>query len=368
MSNGIQYGGRAMDERLSRTFNLLRFPLAVWVVLIHSGWSEVNIGGEVFASESLPVFKALSHLVCVGMGGCVVPTFLFISGYLFFRNGSFSWAGYRGKLQRRWHSLVIPYLVWNALTLLFLFAYQGVLAKLGYHFGQTPVSEYRWMEYVRCFWDVKSGAPINFQLWYVRDLILLSVLSPLLWLFLGKMKQMAATVFLLMAYAIYLSVWPPSPPMWSAVFYFVMGGYFSIYRIKIFDGFASPASRLLLSYPVILVILLIFFNENMTLWMASWPIGVLFLINVSYALPCAKRSLSPGVLKLAGMSFFLYCIHEPLLTLLRKVSYLLVRPEGDVVFLSIWLADAIILVSFVLLLGSFIQKKLPRVFKILNGR
>ena len=356
-----------MEERLSRTFDILRFPLAVWVVLIHSGWSEVVISGVTYGSGNLPIFRFLSHLICVALGGIVVPTFLFISGYLFFRSGTLSRDEYQRKIKRRMRSLVIPYFVWNVIVLLFSFIYQSILAQRGYVFGSVkPVFDYSIADFFHAFWDIKSGAPICFQLWYVRDLIILSILSPLIGFLLTSGKKVGCAVVLLIVYGVYVTYWPSFPPSWSSVLYFIMGGACSLYQFRIVDGFSSPITRVVLLYPLLFVAL--FLKGDISWLMASWPVGVLFLLNCVYLLPQTKIDLPSGLKKLAGISFFLYCIHEPLLTTLRKVTYLIIQPSSDLVFLCIWIGDAIVLVTFAVVLGLLIQTRANRLWAVLNGR
>ena len=356
-----------MDERLSRTFQLLRFPLAVWVVVIHSGWSEVLINGVTYGQGELPVYRALSHFLCISAGGIVVPTFLFISGFLFFREGSFSRDAYAKKLKNRFRSLVIPYILWNIGVLVFQFAYQTVLASRGYVFGSTrPVIEYDVIDFLRSFWDVKSGSPICFQMWYVRDLIILTFISPVIWLLLTCFRKLGGLFLLIILFVVYLTCWPSFPPKMSSVLYFVWGAYFSIYHIKLIDGFSSVFTRCLWGYPIVLLVLSC--TGNMHLLMASWPIGVLFLINFVYKFGRSDESLSDVRKYLAGISFFLYCLHEPLLTILRKISYLLVKPATDFSFILIWLVNVVMVVAIAIGLSMFLKKQMAWLWWLLNGR
>lgn len=356
-----------MDERLSRTFQLLRFPLAVWVVVIHSGWSEVLINGVIYGQGELPVYRALSHFLCICTGGFVVPTFLFISGFLFFRDGAFSREIYAKKLKNRFRSLFIPYIIWNIGVLAFQFLYQSVLASKGYVFGSVrPVIEYDVTDFLRSFWDVRSGDPVCFQLWYVRDIIILSIISPLIWFLLTRFKKLGGLFLLIILFILYLTYWPSFPPKASSVLYFVLGGYFSIYHIKLLDGFSSVLTRCLLCYPIILLV--VYYAGNVDLLMMSWPIGVLFLINLVYKLSSSGVSLSNTMKYLAGISFFLYCLHEPLLTILRKISYILLQPTTDFSFILIWLVNVFIVVAIAIGLSLFLKWRMAWLWRLLNGR
>ena len=65
----------------SKVITLLRFPLSVFVVLIHSSFSSFMIGGETLVVETYPVYYNISYLFSDIIGWIAVPLFFFISGY-----------------------------------------------------------------------------------------------------------------------------------------------------------------------------------------------------------------------------------------------------------------------------------------------
>ena len=108
-----------------------------------------------------------------GFARIAVPFFFLISGFLFFRNLD-SNAQLIAKIRRRFLSLVIPYLCWSTLWLIVL----GVVTSIESGTDNpirslVPDAPLEWL-YV---WALD---PIPGQLWFVRDLIGLSLLSPLL--------------------------------------------------------------------------------------------------------------------------------------------------------------------------------------------
>lgn len=65
------------NSRESKAISLMRFPLAVLIVLLHTG---VTCGDE-------DVAYYLCNYISAPIVVCAVPTFFFISGYLFFMGG-----------------------------------------------------------------------------------------------------------------------------------------------------------------------------------------------------------------------------------------------------------------------------------------
>lgn len=107
-----------------------------------------------------------------------VPMFFFISGFLFFLKKD----TYTSKWKKRFHSLVIPYIIWCAIGFLIPFFFQQIMG-LGHLFkgGEghlKPISEFEGWDYLKMFWNIRDGAPILSTLWFLRNLILLVALTP----------------------------------------------------------------------------------------------------------------------------------------------------------------------------------------------
>ena len=107
-------------QQIYKVFDLLRFPLIVGVVFIHSFGNPFDYGALNFHHLSgmdcyniirVSISKVLTH-VCV-------PTFYFISGYLFFK-GLETWnvEKFMQKLKRRVKTLLVPFLIWNTISIL----------------------------------------------------------------------------------------------------------------------------------------------------------------------------------------------------------------------------------------------------------
>ena len=137
-----------MTPYTSIAIRIVRFPLAVLVVFIHSVGPTDNIA-------YYPFRDFFSHTFC----SFVVPAFFIISGFLFFQRmeNGFTKKIYIKKLNSRISTLLIPYFVWNAVTL--------VIDLLKFYIGRPS-----WIDYgnasigeiiVHCFWgnvsDISSG-------------------------------------------------------------------------------------------------------------------------------------------------------------------------------------------------------------------
>lgn len=104
----------ASDTLQSQTIAFLRFPLIVGVVLLHSGFDNIELAEH-------PVCDNVSYLLSQVVATIAVPLFFFISGYLFFcKIDKFDGRVYVGKLKKRARTLPIPYIFWNLFTILLI--------------------------------------------------------------------------------------------------------------------------------------------------------------------------------------------------------------------------------------------------------
>ena len=83
------------NENLSKTIDLLRFPLALWVLFAHMGPTMENVFFADFSFFSWHgIYNFLGFFLSKVIGVVTVPTFFMISGYLFFVNfKDWSWEG-----------------------------------------------------------------------------------------------------------------------------------------------------------------------------------------------------------------------------------------------------------------------------------
>ena len=107
----------------------------------------------------------VEHLLSNALGQMAVPGFFLISGYLFFR----TLHGFRDigrKWQERVWSLLVPYGAWNVLW------YLAYVLTGRRHFSLTAMSE------------AAANHSCNPTFWYMYQLMLLTLLAPLLYLLL----------------------------------------------------------------------------------------------------------------------------------------------------------------------------------------
>lgn len=232
-----------VDTLDSKVIHTLRFPLICLVVCVHSfsfikGWnvdalSLQNISGaDIYSLFCISISMSLAHIA--------VPTFFVISGFLFFKGlERWNWDIYKGKMRKRIYTLLIPYLIWNTIFIIikitplvggvFLNKLDGsVLSEwwyknnglLMYYHADTFVERISW------FFGGEGlfSFPILVPMWYIRDLIVLLMLSPIIYWVARK------RIYFLLILAVYITgIYPFIPGLSpSPLLFFSVGAYFSL--------------------------------------------------------------------------------------------------------------------------------------------
>lgn len=344
----------------SKTIDTLRFPMAVAVVMLH---------------YSLSVFKGATgalHVLCLlfheGVCLLAVPSFFFISGFLFF-NGlqHWTWAGWGQKLKRRLQSLLLPYLLWNLIALLAFWAYNRLQG--------SPVGLYEYFQTnggLGVFWNVHGGLPIGPQsgpidgpLWFIRDLMYFVLAAPAVYLFIKWTKAYGV----LGICVLYLTI-PGSVP--SGFVFFVMGAYLQLSGKNLLQFFRPARLWLYGLFIPLLVLCCIshgfpeYWNRFCRFFFLVGGIGTVFCLLASYLEKRPDYQVCPF---LAKSSFFVFALHEILV--LRKIATPAVRAiipadtalGGIVAFFLVPALAVGICLGFLYILQRF----LPRTAVLLTG-
>lgn len=355
------------DEILSRTISFLRFPLIVAVVMIHADLSQMILNGTSVVDEgAFPLFKTLAHVFSYELPGTAVPMFFFISGFLFFYRSGFSWRIYGTKLKRRARSLLIPYLLWNVAVFVLFLLTQIFLPSLASGQGNLRISEYTFTDWLRLFWDHSDGHPICYQFWFLRDLMVIILLSPVIFALIRGLQILAP----LLLGAIWALDIVPSVPGFStsAVFYFTFGAWFSLTGRNFAVCFEKYRPWLAMLFAVLIVV-------STLAWHFDYDIPLLHPITIVIELMAAAAWTARGIrcekLKanhlLSDSSFWLYACHVMPIVLLMKCWLAFVRPLNEYTLIAGYMLIPVIIVVLGVASYALLLRVAPRFTKLVTG-
>lgn len=298
---------------------------------------------------------------------CAVPLFFVISGYLFFINiQSFSFQTYKKKFISRIKSILIPYLIWNALYILFhtiqSFAFPAQMAAL----GKTVIQEFTIMDYLSCFWrNSVMGAgneyfPINIPLWYLRDLFVMCLITPAIWLLLKYLKQW----FVVILAAIYLFAdWKGLCTGLSinGLLFFVVGSYFGFLKVKEF----RLSVCYIISVPVfaLLLVTCVFFANTEILHHLLILIGCIAIVTIFTASNKMERFEA-----YSSCSMMIYVMQVFWLSLFNQIYMHIIGLDSDFSrILSYFTLCALTVISSIII-TKIGRKTIPNAMRVLGYR
>lgn len=341
-----------MDNTLSKTFDLLRFPLALLVVYLHI--SPTLIFDNEITRLTKDVYPTYYYInLCIStFANLAVPCFFVVSGYLLSFNIKYlSFKIYLKKLRSRFYTLFFPYITWNLLC-------------VAYYFFTRQI----------CFFPSFTQifiTPINFPLWFLRNLIVLNLIFPFFW-FITKYLKIKFLIICIIGY-MFTPIYLPPNIRWdlhfsilSALFFYV--GVFSGYSKISFNKLNTIDRICLLSLGCISYIILIIIPSNcrgyiLNIYLFS---GAISLFLITYIL--IKRHDIKTIPYLAPASFFIYLSHKLGPTYISK-KLLFFLPKGvEMTEIVTFLICPILTCAICIGTYILISKYSPKLLKLLTGK
>lgn len=295
-------------------------------------------------SAGTPLLGAVCKGIVLFTEICV-PLFFAISGYLFFLNAprkpEVKWFG--SKLKKRVFSLLLPYLIANAVA--FLCYWSVIRFKPDWIAGFLGDN---WKDPLFVLWT----GPINMSLWFIRELIIVSILSPLVWLIVRYTKYWGVLALGLL----WFFGKGPAP-----IFFFSLGACLSFRGHGAADSVRHAGPYFLLTYACCFVLAMNADNLLKTTVLLGLPMAVW---TASAFLKKVRFRHGP---ELRAWCFFLYLYHYIPLTGLKKFAYSSLGTSSTAVGLLKYFAVALGLLSVLTLICHMFRKCMPKLSGIILG-
>lgn len=352
------------EELQSKTIAFLRFPLIVGVVLIHSHIKEVIVDGvDLMVEADFPVYTVVSNLLSEVFARTAVPLFFFISGFLFFYRSMFTMSVYLDKLRKRARTILFPYIFWNLVVIVFLLLGQ-TLIPFSFSGNNRFIVDYTWRDWLDAFW-AKDTMPIAYQLWFIRDLMVVMVLSPIVYVLVRYLRQYAV---ILLGMLWIMDWWFQLPGLsLTAFFFFSAGAFFSVHQRNFVVNMRTLLWPSAVLYFIVAVCNLFFINESWCSYIHCIGIIVGCIFLISCIAMCLDREYWHVSAFLAGSSFFVYAYHGMPLALLVNVIIRFFPPETEWAIISLYLGSALLIICVGVVLYGLLRKCVPSFLSLITG-
>lgn len=338
-----------MDKRISSNIKIFSFVVSCFMVLFHAGMYDNSNAINQFDRELSELIN-YDYKLLAFFG---LSFFFSVTGFLLFYG--LNYRNYLKKIERRVHSLLIPYLIWQALVLikdLCIGRRYEILDVLLRTFGLE-------------LW------PLNGPLWYVYVVFLLALLlSPVLLLMFSSKRSAWISTFAMLILIRFLkqtSIEPVRIVVSYGLFSRILT-YLPAYMIGAYYGRFYEKNRMPESMVYSLAVVLF-------AYLLDFKISGFFTDMVVMTLPMVLIFIFPSIPKLENRkiydyTFLIYALHHPFIVDLKGFI-----DEGmawipiPVTILNIF-EHMLILAASVLLaagLSKLLEKLSPKILAVLTG-
>lgn len=315
-----------LSQKQSNDINLLKGISILLVLFIHA-----NIKDAMPCLDDKTALGMWTQVATRILVDNAVPMFFLVSGFMFFlKPGSIV-----KKMKKRIRTLLLPYILWCIVGFLIPFVLQEMLG-LAHLFSGTSLkktADFEATDYIKMFWNIRDGAPILSTMWFLRDLIVVIMLTPAIRLLIRIMPR-AFPVILICVYL--LLPFHVAGMSSSTLFWFGMGCWFAI-REKNPFAWIERSDGILLSavwMPALIACIISFYYD----WHYETVHDIFGMIHFVAIYKCVSATSMSGIPKwltaVSTASFFIYAFHEPWMGYVLKVLYKTSHPSGLTLYIA----------------------------------
>lgn len=387
-----------MNKYLSKKIKVLSLLSMILVVYQHMGrGAKLDVYTFTMLSTEGWINSFAELSLAQGIARIAVPLFFIISGFLFFRNIESDLNNNRllevikvgganciKKYPSRFKSLFIPFCFWQLFWIIVNVAMIAVACMLGK--TSLPFQE---MPLIKSI-SSPGGFLLSFfvkpqpdmPLWYMRDLMGLVLLTPIIYIFVKKWPVLILTVVTLFYFTGYMQPveweeWGFTGNLNHSVMFFTWGAYLAIHSkgfvIKQWD-----ASR----YSLLFGVLWFFFITLQALLVKySTPVPVkivchqtMILLGVAfiwtfydYAYTKQHQKLGGFINRILPYTFIIYVMHSPLLQLMSPVYYGTFGRGSWAMAVGYYIVP-IIAIILCMAFGWLFSRYIPKLYNIATGK
>jgi succinoglycan biosynthesis protein ExoH len=335
----------------------MRIVLISGIVFVHIPFDGANspFNGTYGTFDWIRVFLA-EALFRVG-----VPCLSAISGYLLFRGGLENFS-YLKTVRNKSQTVLLPFLLWNGAFFL------AVLVALGLGLGEGYVPS-PWQASARELMTQLFAAedfPINVPLYFLRDLFVCILLSPLLAWLVSRVPLLTLAVLLVLSVIPEASLYIVLKR--SILFSFSLGIYIGLNKIdvKALDRYAPLGTALLLGSCAVLATAIYMTGPSLPDWVQLLRntlaiVGALGFWLLSASL--IKTQLGQRLSKTGSLSFWIFCGHYPLLIFL----WIVWGKTGVDAYPLFFVLSLVVLFPVLAVSNGLCRRITPRLYAVLTG-
>lgn len=333
---------------------LLSFIAAIFIVAIHNSATGQYTGSPDLFTNLTWFYR---NITAYTLGAVAVPLFFFISGITMFRN--YQPKMYFQKLRSRAKTLLTPYLIWNTIGLMV-----AILCFI------TPLSSLisGRESFSFSFENIFQGIFLykyNFQFWFLYDLIIYVLLTPIIYLLVSHKTIGFFTCLITLALPMFFDHFL-GVDLHFTTFYFI-GCFIGKHYLSLFAQPITKNLTFISGFTFIIILVLKMLNIYGLIELPTIISQILLLgslLSLWFASDPLVTKLKPH--KFTTEFFPLYTLHTYFIAIIVKLFYFLGSANSFVLLFN-EIFSTIVTVIVVTAIAYSWHQKLPKSYKIMFG-
>lgn len=352
---------------LSKTISALRTILCFQVVFLHAAITGLT-NQELSASFDGP-FAAYKYVstISILITRMAVPLFFIISGYLFFISYRNTLSDYKSKVKARARHLLQPIIIWTTLYLTFYYIAQQCTYTASFFSGNNLlIADYGWKNFIGAYSGLfNEGAMFTGQLWFLRNLFIICVFSPVIWYLYKYTKNYglyALCVIWFFHEQLRINVFTI-----DTIFFFASGAWIALGHYDI-EKFLKEKAKWF--YPLFLTALVATIalrtsSYNHFFYLSGILFGTLCISHTCFTI--IKNGKGQFLVSLSTGSYFCFLLHQQIQMFLKRGLYKLLKPDSSFSMILLYFLIPSFIIVICYLLFYYLNKFHPTLLAILTG-
>lgn len=352
-----------LSLKTSKKIIFLSFIMSLVVVFRHCMVEYLLFKGIVLNCSGFDYY--FQNLLSDVWGQIAVPFFFIVSGFFMIGKYQKGFRYFKDLCIKKLSGLIMPYLFWTTTAFIVMFAIQNI-PGISRFFNSDLILDKSFLDNIK---DILNARYVQ-QFWYLQHLILLTVISPFLFLY-AKWTKWLGLIPVFLAYCLvnisfqYLN--------FGSIFYFLCGGIISMYpKILIF----RVSKKWIIVFSIfffVLSLFLVFMNYTESInWLKEtlWD-KVIILIGIIYAWliydPFSDAIWNFKYSRIYNYSFALYALHYSTLLVSLKKLFLLILGTSEFSLFLTYILTFMATIFICLVVIDVLAKHVPKMYNIMIG-
>ncbi len=359
----LQASSKSIDASFFNKKTVVTFFLSILVVLLH----VTSFEGYNYQGALGNIISFFGDFVTAGITSVAIRLFFVISGVLFYRNYTYKTTA--SKLKSRFKTLVIPYLLWCVFYTIVMMVVDA-----------TPLGSFIAIEADFTVKNLFLGIFFNYfykSLWFIFNLIIFTLLCPLIYTLLSNKYiggAVISVVVTLYAFGIkipetvtiageeYIAFWRA-----DSIIFYLIGAYVGIH---FFDWFCNRKSKAVSVVSLILFLmcsLYITLADELNLDNDGFVyilVMTVFCFSTWFMFDLFTFDKKPK--HFCNYSFMMFALNFYLGVYVAKILYI-VLPKSQIFSIVNLIITLVLVIGFILLTSAFMEKRLPKIYKVITG-